>query len=467
MVKPYLIALGLATLSLVAWAEIRVQVDKRQLALGEPLTIHLSAPPGALARLNLAPLAQVVEIYAQSQSHNDREDSMELVVYPRRTGSYPLAHLGLPAHAPHITVQDETPTIPKVRLRAWTEPARFYARQTVRLTLETCDDNSLLWTRPVMAMSESILSRPLGETPVTTTVIDGQRCHAHRWHWAITPTVAGALTLPLPMLEASVFGKRLRYAPPTTHLIAQPVPAWLPPETPVGRVTVRPEALPHAWAVERPVAWRIAVTGDYSVLALQHLLAIQLRGSPLFAHYPPTVLQQEDHLQVTLYAVPTRLGTIATPALAFPYYDPQRGQLVTVRLKAQHIRVVNPLHAQLILAAQGIAGVLGFFAVMWSLYRLTRWRRARWHSLRRVRAARDLASLTEAVCAFALAPHAAPATQGLHAWQAKMQQHRLGPDLTPLVTAINHARYSPAPEAIPFTAVRQLAIQVLRAQRPR
>jgi hypothetical protein len=473
LVMRALISLGVAAFSLNAWADIEVQVDKRQLALGEPVTLSLSGPPGALAQINLAPLAKVVEIYAQSQSHNSREENLELVIYPLRTGRYALADLGLPATTPSITVLDASPTIPQVHLRIWAEPAHFYARQTVRLTLEACDDNSLLWTRPVMAISEAILSRPLGETPVAAHIINGQRCHAHRWHWAVTPTVAGALALPLPMLEASLFGKRLRYAPPATRLIAQSIPAWLPPETPVGTVTVRPEALPQAWAVERPVAWRIAVAGDYSAAALQHLLALQLRHSPLFAHYPPTVERDASmahdaspRLQVTLYAVPMTTGEIATPALAFPYYDPQQKQLVTVRIPAQRVTVVNPLQALLLLAIQIIVGGGLLLMAAWSLYRLTRWRRRRWRSLRAVRTAHDLASLTEAVCAFSITPHDTPTEKGLHAWQQGMQHGCQGAALDALITALNRARYSPAPDTYAFNDLRQQALQALRSQAP-
>jgi hypothetical protein len=58
----------------------------------------------------------------------------------------------------------------------------------------------------------------------------------------------------------------------------------------------------------------------------------------------------------------------------------------------------------------------------WSLYRLTRWRRRRWRSLRAVRTAHDLASLTEAVCAFSITPHDTPTEKGLHAFNDLRQQ---------------------------------------------
>ena len=100
--------------------------------------------------------------------------------------------------------------------------------------LEACDDGMLLWKRPSLPSSEGLLLRPLGETEIITQR-GGQRCTAHRWHWALLPTAAGQATVHLPVMEASKFGKRLRFAPPTLTVTAQALPAWLPTEAAVGQ----------------------------------------------------------------------------------------------------------------------------------------------------------------------------------------------------------------------------------------
>jgi hypothetical protein len=342
-------------------------------------------------------------------------------------------------------VDAQSENVPKVRLALETEPARPVARQPTRLTLEACDDGSLDWKRPLLPTREGMHLRPLGEQRMDVER-EGERCTAHRWHWALLPTAAGRLDLAPPMLEAGKFGQRLRFPPPATRLDIRPVPAWLPAEASVGRPRISAAALPQTWPVERPLAWRIEIAGSYSADALRQLLALQLAGHPGFASYPPGVemLKPESadaatpRLAVTLYAVPGQTGPFALPTLGLPWFDPASGRLDSLALPGHSLEIVNPLHARLrqgglVLLALGVLAILAHRA-----YRTVRWRLARRRGLKAIADAKDIPALIQAVRGFSLESGTSPAPT-LGAWRERRSMEDEG--LEALIAALEAAGY--------------------------
>ncbi len=464
-----LMALALAPTALA----LTVQTDRRELALGEPLTLSLDGPADALERIDLDPLRRDFEVHARTLSRQNERGSLALTLYPLRTGKLTLPALaaGRERSRPlHVTVHAESDAMPRVTARIETEPAAPYVRQPTRLTLELCDDGSLDWKRPALPTHAALHLRPLGEEQMEVER-DGGRCTARRYHWAALPTQAGEIVLPLPMLEAGKFGQRLRLPPPAAAFTAAPAPAWLPLNVPVGRPTITAEPLPPEWPLERPLAWRLTVEGGYSVDGLKAMLALQLQGSPILSAYRPSIepaAPEEPNtastrLDVSFYILPRDTGTLVLPEIALPYFDPASGRLEQVRLPGPILRVFDPIWDKIFLAVSAIVGLGGVTLLTWAGRRELRWRTARKAALERIRQASDMAELAHALRAFTLAADTPPAsTLGL--WRQRMHRQSPGTAVDAPAEAVEAALYGRDDAAL--ETLRQRALSALATAAP-
>lgn len=464
-----LLALALAPTALA----LTVQADRRELALGEPLTLSLEGPAEALERIDLAPLRQDFEVHSRTLSRQNEAGTLALTLYPLRTGRLTLPALAAGRERSRplaVTVQAESDTVPRVAARIETEPASPYVRQPTRLTLELCDDGSLDWKRPQLATHAALHLRALGEEQMEVER-DGRRCTAHRYHWAALPTQSGEIVLPLPMLEAGKFGQRLRLPPPDAVFTAAAVPGWLPLNVPVGRPAITAEPLPPEWPLERPLAWRLTVEGGYSSDGLKALLALQLQDASALGAYRPSVEQiaPEAHdtagtrLAVSFYILPRDTGTLDLPEIALPHYDPASGRLEQVRLPGTSLRVFDPLWDRVLLAISVIVGLCGVALLIWASRRELRWRTARKTAVERIRKASDVAELAHALRAFSLATDTKPApTLGL--WRHRMHRQSPGTAVDELVEAVEAALYGQDDAAL--ETLRQRALSALATAVP-
>lgn len=437
------------------------EIDRQTLALGEPLRLSLTRAVDAadppLGALDLRPLQRDFDILERTLGRDSRQENLVLTLYPRRTGRIELPTLGRPGRALSVTVTEGSDTVPRVHWKLSLDPAEPLVRQATTLTLEACDDGTLLWQRPQPPSAEGLLLRPLNETEIITQR-DGQRCTAHRWHWSLMPTAAGALSLELPVLEATKFGRRLRFAPPALALQARALPQWLPAEAAVGQAEIVAEPVPAQAVLNQPLAWRLRVTGAYSAQALQSLLAMQLRqaGSPPgWAAYAPRIELQaattlaSQHL-VTLYVLPQERGRLDLPDLQLPWYDPSSGQLMRMGLSGGHVEVVDPVRQRWLTGAAVLAGVIaGTLLLVW-LSRASGWRLRRRRALKSLRQVRTVEALCRELQAFGVCPDDEPSPT-LRAWQARMDAQFISSGLSDLLEALERDRYAdhPAKRGLP------------------
>lgn len=458
MVKRLALLVLLLGLSLAGLAAPQVrgpsyELDRATVALGEPLQLRITRAAGAsgasLDRLDLSALQHDFEILERTLGRDSAQETLTLTLYARRTGRYTLPGLsGLSGRAPRVTVTEGSATVPRVQWKLSLDPPQPLLRQPTLFTLEACDDGTLLWKRPQLPSVEGLLLRPLNETEIITTR-DGQRCTAHRWHWALLPTATGALSLPLPVLEAGKFGRRLRFAPPALDVNVQPLPAWLPAQAAIGQPDFVAEPLPAQAVLEQPLAWHLRVSGAYSVQALQDQLTLQLGeadarlGMNTYASQlePQASLALLPQYRVTLFLVPRARGALALPVLQLPWYDPASGQLMQARLTAQRIEVIDPLRQRwLTVGAVLAAGVPVLLLVLWLVHAL-RWRWHR-HALQRALVtAQTPDALRRCLLAFGTSPQPARALT-LQDWQQRVQLQWTSSGLDELVGALDAACFS-------------------------
>lgn len=440
-------ALLLAVGGLPVLAAPVYRAEPGTVALGEPIAVTITTRADRLDNLDLAPLAKSFEIRDQSQGGDGKEANLSLTLYPLRTGRIVLPDLGLRMRAPIITVTDQSETVPKVRFLVETTPLQFHVREPARLTIEACDDGSLIWQRPQLATQEGLYLRPLNQEQVEVER-DGGRCTAHRWHWSLQATAAGMSELPLPMLEAGKFGQRLRFPPPQVKLNALPIPGWLPAEAGIGRPEISAAAVPGQWAIERPLAWRFEVGGGYSVETLSKLLRLQLANHPQFSDYPPAIEELASdsgvpRYAVSVYALFRERGMAQLPDLLLPWYDPASGRLQQVQIKGASIEIVDPGRQRLLAWGLGLAGLLIALLAGYLLWRLFAWRLRRHRALAELKQVTELSALVRLLCTFSLRAKALPAAT-LGEWQQRMQQETQMSGLTELIAAVQAAQYGEA-----------------------
>lgn len=444
------------------------QVDKREVAFGESVSLTLNARPGMLDKIDLAPLAQNFELRDQSRSQDSHSESLTVTLYPRTVGRLSLRIPGLPGQAPTIQVDAQSNLIPKIRFGVELDPAQPVARQPFKLTIEACEDGGLMWKRPALTTAEGLYIRDLNERQLQV-MRDGERCTAHRWQWSITPTAAGAFALPVPILEAGKFGEQLRYPPPRVAFEVKAVPGWLPLEMAVGKVSVHADAIPAKWPMNRPLERHLVVQGAYSQAALRKILALQLAGQPAFARYAPQVepLPPDDDsatpgFDVTLYAQPGETGRLAFPALTFPWFDAERGRIQDTELPSASVEVFDPGRVWWLRIGLGTltAVVLGLSAAY--LHRAWRLLRDRRQALAAIRAANTLEQLAGALRSF---PRATGQVQALTlaAWLAESSP--LDEALARAVKRLELACYGDGRDDL--AAIREELLTQLMAMKPR
>jgi len=208
-------------------ASLTAQLDRRAVALGEPVSLTVQARALNLDALDLAPLGATFDVYARTRSGGAGSETLVVTLYPRAAGvlQIPALHVGrMRTQALSLKVVDGSETVPRVTANWALEPAMPQVSQPARLTLAICDDGSLQWQRPELPAHAGRLVRALGEDESTDTRAGGEACTLHRFYWALLATRGGPGTLVVPMLDANRFGQRLRF----------PAPSSRPPPCPPG-----------------------------------------------------------------------------------------------------------------------------------------------------------------------------------------------------------------------------------------
>lgn len=436
-------------------AALTARLDKSTVALGEPVTLILQSHEADLDRLDTAPLDAMFEVFSRTRSQDAEGDTLVLTLYSRRAGAFSVPALsaeGRRSPALPLTVTDGNDTIPRVTAHWALAPAEPRVNEPARLTLSICDDGSLQWRRPAMPIAAGRLLRELGEDE-SERIQGNERCTLHHYYWALWPTQSAAAAITIPMLDANRFGEHFRFPGAELSYRARALPAWLPAHVPPVTPRVNAGPLPARWPLQRPLAWRMDVTGGYSEDDLQVLLDLQLRDSPTLGVYPPlietipmdAVDSPMSRYRITLYLQPRADGRIVVPTLRFPWYDAGHGRLASVAIPGKVLDVFDPrwrLAWQAFVA--GVAALL-LIAAGWMIRRMVCWRWERRRGVHAIRAAADTRELVHAVRQFSLAGQVEAPSLG--AWQQRMQRETGRCVAGELLAALEARRYGQASPA--------------------
>ncbi len=434
----------LIAVTLPVFASQSYRVDPSTIALGEPVTLTLTSKPGFVDKLDLAPLAENFEIHSRNQGSDGKEESLVLTLYPLHAGRFSLPNFGFRGRPPTLTVSEQSENVPKVRFHFEIEPRQYHMRQFVRLTLEACDDGSLMWQRPQLPTRVGLFVRELNEEQVYVER-DGAYCTAHRWNWSVMIASAGVTPLNLPMMEANKFGQRLRFPPPEIKFDSLEIPSWLPVDVAIGKPEISAQPVPEEWPIDRPLSWRMDVVGCYSPESLKNLLRVQLMNHPQFGRYEPVVKESGydngvPRHSVVLYPVFPESGDVKLPELVFPWYDAESGKLQQAILPVSNVLIFNPTTQRLKTWLMWLGIVLAVSSVAYILWGQLGWRLRRRRALAGLEQVSSVDELSYKLCSFGLGTRNIPAAT-LGEWLKFMQQETQTQGVAELVGLVESARY--------------------------
>lgn len=343
MVRPLLQGLLLLWLPLnLPAAELRLELESHQLELGQPLeaTLHYRGehPP---ADAQLAPLRQdfsVQDIYLH-QTTEPQEHTLAFTLYPRRSGRLTLPvleHAGLKTTAQTLNVRPAHAGGETVTVSGSVSTTRPWVRQQVLLQLEvfTTDRFASLSIEPPELPGLTLI--PLQAERERVDTPRGERTRL-RIGLALFPLVAGSQQLRLPPVHYRLDGgTRLRLPLPEPRLEVKPLPIYLPPTLPVGRLQFdsRLETT-GLLSTDEPGLWQIRLRAEgippqwlpslRQQLIADEVLRLLPPQSDTTLHADHTGIWVERSLEVPFAAGSS--GIHRLPWLTLDYFDPHSGRL--------------------------------------------------------------------------------------------------------------------------------------------
>lgn len=427
-------------------AQLSVTLDKKTSPMGEPLLMRITGTTN-LSELDLSPLNADFEVFSQASSsstRNGREQSvLEVTLYPLRSGQLTVPSLGLGAARTRALPVEISPT--PVSLRAWLTPAVPMEREPATLHLEISDDGSLGWAMPTQIDAPHMTLQPLPEQ-LREETRDGVVAIVHDYRWRVLPLKSESLGIRFGMLDANKFGQRLRFPLNAVSYRVQAAPTYLPLHLPIGKPTLRSDALPKQIIAGQPVAWSMDIQAP-GLSAEGALKLLQYETPPGLRFYAPSVtpftIDGDAALRLTMTFVAEQ-NAENFPALHLPYFDPRQQRIEALTLPAARLEVRDPLRENIVIGALLLAaGIM----LAWIAHKARPWLRRlktkrAW--LARIQAAQDPASLYRALTQES--PWRAPTLQH---WPAPIQ---IDPALR---TQLEQARFGAEPTEMAFADLKR------------
>lgn len=373
-------------------------------------------------------------------------------LYPRRTGTLNIAaiQLGDMTTSPRtVQVLPGSTVDGRIDVDVQVSSHQVWQRQQllVSMTISTPDKFASLQTDPPGHDAAEIHVLP------PTRVFNPDGGSTLRIGWSIFPLQSGAQTLFLPAVDYRLGGKVMRkyYLPPIS-IEVKPLPVYLSPTMPVGRVSI--ESLLDPGVLMQPGNlgyWHIRLTGEQVAPGWMPPVLRQVKAADDIQFLPSSTERDiaysdngiEAHVTHSLPFKLTANGATELPALEIQYFDPDSARLITVRSIAQPLWAINlAWRALLLVLVSVLVGWLGRH-----LHRM--WRR--WRQRRQCRrlALRQLAASHSAreICAslrllgIALGWHGNLSMQAWRQhWQAKYRPDDELPALLAELSELGFAR---------------------------
>lgn len=461
---------------------LTLHLEHKQTSLGMPLTatLHAVGMAADLTRIDLQPWREqfhvIVSAHSARGAGDEATQTLRLQLYPRRTGTLPVAALvlaGVRTAAARVMVQP--PQFAGARLAVQTHISERtpWQREQVLVTIQVRSPDLFFGLETDAAPAIDgfrVIPLPVQRDRVR---IGGVEYAVRRLGWALFPLLPGKQTVELPPVRYMANGLARRvFFPPLQHLTVKPLPAYIPPQVPVGAVSAHADTASGSLArVGHLEFWHVTVKGrgvpaDWLPALLSGIHSdADLTLFPPLSHsgeQPDTVAGVRGRVRYDIPFKPVSNGWVKLPPLRLHYFDPDTGRLVSTRLAPPRLFALSlPVWLTAVALAVTLAG-----GVAWLLLpRLAAWlrrRRARRAALAALRTSREPFAVRLALQHLAAAEGwGKPPTlrDWYQLWQARF---RPDPQLWELLQKLSQARYGPGPSALPAKFVETLHRRLCR-----
>lgn len=465
-------------------ASLTVDLADRQVVYGQPLTVTLRAPATGTPTqpIDLEPLRRDFVVERVSDSDADDQDSgqvIRLALYPRRTGELripPLAQAGKHSEPETVQVTQASDAGRPLGVQTSLSPAAVWTRQQVLVQVEVRSVDRFFELQTPEFRDSHMAVVPL-HTQVRTERVDGVDYVVKTTGWALYPGRSGNFTLDLPTVNYLRGGRiQARFALPHHALDVRPLPPYVPPDMPVGVLSLATRIdAPAVLDTETLAFWEVDVQGrGVPAAALPSPLA-PVRDTH-WLQFLPTQAQRRQHtgahgiLSTLSYRIPfaaKRSGPVSLPGLDLQYFDPNSGRIVRVATAPVRLWSMGTVWRMVLGGLVLIAGAYAAHrAVNTVRVQLARARRRR-AALQEIASAASARGIRLALYRFGQA-HGWRLDGSLHDWLAAFKRHyrRIDPNLEQIVDALNQREFSIHP-GYEFAPLRTAVAAALRNARPK
>ncbi len=272
---------------------------------------------------------------------------LKLKLYPRTTGIIIIP--GLSANK----VQSQKKTIRIIKGKNESPQINFstsepYERQqfTVHITITSHDSNSRLSIKENSNISGfEITSLPFER-------IKGKNgIYLLKIGWALTVLKSGQFKFELPPIEHSISGvSRKKYYLPITSINIKPLPSYLPPTIPVGKVTIQSTLPPNGLLQPDSISyWDIKLSGKLNNTYRLPPILRQIKSNNHIKFLP---INSKRSIKATIkgvtsivnHSIPFKAlenGFLRFPKIQLQYFDPESGKIKMDFYQANDVFVLS------------------------------------------------------------------------------------------------------------------------------
>lgn len=360
------------TLNSISFAtpQLLLFTDKVISSLGRPIRAELYGISlnTKITEVNLDRLSKnfgVVTDYVINDTRDDRWPDkkiqiLKLKLYPRHSGLIQIPSLStnnVISKIRTIQITKGKTGEPKV---IFTEKSPYHRQQiVVHVSVLSSEANSRL------AIKEGQTIKGVDSTPLHFKRIKNDNgTYRLQIGWAISALKSGTLKLNFPPIEYSVSGvSRKQFYLPIREIKVKPLPAYLPPTIPVGKITIRSNLLTKYFLQTDSLSyWDIKISGQLNNAYRLPPILRQIKSSKQTQFLPSNTVRSvkatEDNVVSTAhYSIPfksLKSGFLTLPNIQLQYFDPGNGKIITFNHQVKSAFVLSIFWRNLIIIFFGL-----------------------------------------------------------------------------------------------------------------
>lgn len=386
----------LCPFSVLAKPFLEAQIKSDDIELGKPAYIKITAE-GLQSDLSSLPLDALSEHFVldskdlttetveQSVSESKpgrnapiRRQTLSLKLYPRQTGEFRIPALSLDnlsSDEKVLNVEEATTRGEKISLHWSLSSSEAWQREQILVSLKITTPEEYATIKlakpavngfevnPLPVYRKWIKEKENGQSIITTG-------------WSLLPLKPGKLTIDLPAIEYHLNGvTRRTFYLPKINLTIRPLPSYLPPTIPVGKIEIETSVTPDGMLKTGELAyWNVSIKSTSLTPYWLPPLLRQVKSDDTIQFYPansqrstrPDSIGVNGRVEHTVPFKTRKNGTTVLPDLKTLYFDPTTGKLETVIHKNE--RLISSGTAVRLLAPLTFAAFVLYLSFLLSRY---------------------------------------------------------------------------------------------------